>query len=111
MLGGFVSGVTTGLLRSTGSLAQRGTAHQERDTTDGCSTAPAEAAAQTLRLCRLMVAWAPALSMDALAQGVVCGAVGVSGHVEAPRTRPAVSHAGAVSGEGRLEHGHHCLIV
>ena len=40
------------LLRSTGSLAQRGTVHQDRDTTDGCDTATSEAAAQTLRLRR-----------------------------------------------------------
>src|SRR6266699_2408001 len=103
MLGGLVSWVTTGLLGSMGLLAPRGTVHQERSTTDGCSTATAEAAAQTLRLCALMVAWAPALSMDALAPRVACGDVGVSGHVEASRTRPAVSHAVAVSGEGRLE--------
>src|SRR2546430_4518700 len=49
MLGGLVSWVTTGLLRATGSLVPRATVHQERDTTDGCSTAPAEATAQTLR--------------------------------------------------------------
>ena len=49
---GLVSWVTTGLLGSMGSPAPRGTVHQARDTTDGCSTAPAEAAAQTLRLHR-----------------------------------------------------------
>ena len=93
MLGGFVSCVTTGLLRATGLLAQHGTAHQDMDTTDECSTATAEAAKQTLRLCRLMVAWAPVLSMDALAQRVVCVDAGISGHAEASRTQPAVSHA------------------
>src|SRR4029450_11816964 len=52
MLGGLVSWVTTGLLRATGSLAPRGTVHQARPTTDGCSTAPAEAPAPALRVWR-----------------------------------------------------------
>jgi hypothetical protein len=69
MLGGLVSWVTTDLLRVTGALAQRGTAHQERDTTDGCSTAPAEAAAQTLHV------WRPDGSMGT---GIVNGRLGAA---------------------------------
>jgi hypothetical protein len=81
-----------------GSLAPRGTVHQARDTTDGCDTAPSEAAAQTLCL------WRPDSSMGT---GIVNGrpgavwgvwGVGVSAHVEASRTHPAVAHAVAVRG-------------
>jgi hypothetical protein len=50
-----------------------------------------------------MVAWAPALSMDALAPRGACGDMGLSGHAEASRPRPAVPPTVAVSGEGRLE--------
>src|SRR5262252_5507720 len=69
MLGGLVSWVTTDLLRAMGALAQRDTAHQERDTTDGCSTAPAEAAAQTLHV------WRPDGSMGT---GIVNGRLGAA---------------------------------
>src|SRR6266700_3012503 len=69
MLGGLVSWVTTDLLRATGALAPRGTAHQERDTTDGCSTAPAEATAQTLHV------WRPDGSMGT---GIVNGRLGAA---------------------------------
>src|SRR3989442_7587507 len=69
MLGGLVSWATTGLLRSTVPLAHRGTVHQERSTTDGCSTATAEAAAQTLRL------WRPDGSMG---PGIVNGRTGAA---------------------------------
>src|SRR6266446_5023946 len=55
----------------------------------------------------LMVAWAPALSMDARAPRGACGDVGGSGHAEASRTCPAVAHAVAVRGQGLLEHGRH----
>ena len=69
MLGGLVSWVMTDLLRATGALAPRGTAHRERDTTDGCSTAPAEAAAQTLHM------WRPDGSMGT---GIVNGRPGAA---------------------------------
>src|SRR5262252_5237282 len=74
MLGGFVSWVTTGLLRSTGSLAQRGTGYQGRDTTDGCSIALAEAVEPTLRV------WRPDSSMGTGIvnehPGAACGVCG-----------------------------------
>ena len=88
MLGGLVSWVTTDLLRATGSLAPRGTVHQARSITDGCSTAPAEAAAQTLGVGALIVAWALVLSMDARAPRGACGDVGVAGHAKASRPSP-----------------------
>src|SRR5215470_9884999 len=90
MLGGFVSGVTTGLLLD-GSLVHRVTLPQKRDTPDGCDTAPAEAAAQTLRL------RCPDGSMDI---GIVngrpgaaraCGDGSVAGHAQRSRPFPAPS--------------------
>src|SRR5712691_7222399 len=101
MLGGPVSWGTTGLLRSTArwcSVARctrRGTPrtgvtpHRQRPQRRPCACVA------------LMVAWAPALSMDARAP---CGDVGVAGHAEASRTLPALAHAVAVRGQGLLEH-------
>src|SRR5256885_5640742 len=103
MLGGLVSWVTTGLLCTTGSLAPRGTGHQAKPTTDGCSTAPAAAAAQTLRV------WRPDGSMDtSVVNGHRGAAWGVWGRgyrwawgtvVDTPRCGP--HGGGARSGSAR----------
>src|SRR5262249_39013042 len=53
-----------------------------------------------------MVAWAPALSMDARALHGACGDGGVARHAEASRTGPAVTHAGTGRGQSLLKHWH-----